>query len=88
MMQGGQHLTIMWCAQVSASAPLLQGVKRAVRVSIVAMGAAPLAPKEQPVTTDPAKPVEPKVRSCCGSIKPDGFSCMDMSLSCHSQSLS
>ena len=32
--------------QTSASAPLLQGVRKAVRVSVIAMGAAPLAPKE------------------------------------------
>lgn len=31
--------------QTSASAPLLQGAKKAVRVSMIAMGAAPLAPK-------------------------------------------
>ncbi len=33
-------------AQGSASAPLLQSVQKAVRVSVIAMGAAPLAPKE------------------------------------------
>ncbi|CAL8467005.1 g6541 [Coccomyxa elongata] len=54
--------------QVSASAPLLQGVKRAVRVSIVAMGAAPLAPKEQPVAKDPARPEEPKVQAGFGRL--------------------
>lgn len=72
-MQAGQHLTIMGYSQVSASAPLLQGVKRAVRVSIVAMGAAPLAPKEQPLAKDPAKPEEPKVCSCCGNMMPVFF---------------
>ena len=50
------------CAQISASAPLLQGVKKAVRVSIIAVGAAPLAPKVQPVLADAAAtPEEPKV---------------------------
>lgn len=51
------------CLQISASAPLLQGVKRAVRVSIIAMGAASLAPKVEPVAAEGAAPEEPKVGS-------------------------
>ena len=61
--------------QVSASAPLLQGVKKAVRVSVIAMGAAPLAPKDPEPEQDPGPLTDEKVRhtgqhvpvhaSCC-----------------------
>lgn len=51
----------VYVLQVSASAPLLQGVKKAVRVSVIAMGAAPLAPKEPEQVPDPSAPKEEKV---------------------------
>ena len=49
--------------QTSASAPLLQGVRKAVRVSVIAMGAAPLAPKEPVQAADVTALTEEKV-SC------------------------
>ena len=47
---------------MSASAPLLQGVKKAVRVSVIAMGAAPLAPKDPEPESDPGPLKDEKVR--------------------------
>lgn len=47
--------------QTSASAPLLQGVKKAVRVSVIAMGAAPLAPKEPEKAPETTALTEEKV---------------------------
>ena len=44
----------MCALQGSASAPLLQGVKKAVRVSVIAMGAGPLAPKEPGPAAEPS----------------------------------
>ena len=48
--------------QTSASAPLLQGVKKAVRVSVIAMGAAPLAPKEPEKAPETTALIEDKVQ--------------------------
>ena len=51
----------MGALQGSASAPLLQGVKKAVRVSVIAMGAAPLAPKEPELAAEPSVLKDEKV---------------------------
>ena len=48
--------------QASASAPLLQGVRKAVRVSVVAMGAAPLAPPGREPGADQGPSTDEQVR--------------------------
>ncbi len=59
--------------QASASAPLLQGVKKAVRVSVIAMGPAPLAPKEPEQAPEKASALTEEKVQCCLRYPTTGY---------------